>query len=73
MSSSIGTSLKGSGINDPGSPQAGFDSDALIGLLSQGVNVLVNQVGDNLGQGVNGLVSQVLCSKITILRFSFNF
>ena len=62
-SAPLGTSLKGSGINDPGSSQVAFDNDALMGLLSQGVNVLVNQVGDNLGQGVNVLVSQVYFRK----------
>ena len=72
-SAPLGTSLKGSGINDPGSSQVAFDNDALMGLLSQGVNVLVNQVGDNLGQGVNVLVSQVYFSKFLMKRFYFYF
>ena len=52
----------GSGIYSVGGPEYtsnGFDNEALMGLLSQGVNVLVNQVGDNLGQGVNEIVNQV--------------
>ena len=71
-SAPLGTSLKGSGINDPGSSQVAFDNDALMGLLSQGVNVLVNQVGDNLGQGVNVLVSQVYFSKFLMILFLFS-